>query len=178
MSSLFLIISIILPGICTFVWKRQMIQGGSSIWTDVKQYKMKRKRRQRQRLRDILNDDLLRKQMKKDFLSSKKEGCTTSEQCDAKIQELQNLASQSVTPDDIHVSLGDVLEQIMWRIWIGFGVWLVLLIWCWSYLFYIHIAILLLWIALHEIDNRINFRIISTTPRMTDDSNDDMIHVI
>ena len=176
-----LLIITLLPGIGTFVWKRQMIHGGSSIWTDVKQHKMKRKRRQRQRLRDILNDDLLRKQMKNDFLKSSKGGdggCNTPEHCDAKIQELQNLASQQVTPDDIDVSQGDVLEQVMSRIWISFGILLVLLICFWSNLFYVHVAIVLLWIALHEIDNRINFPTTRTTTRMDKDPNDEMIHVL
>jgi ABC-type multidrug transport system fused ATPase/permease subunit len=164
--------------VASFVWKRQMIKGGSAIAKLVKTQALKRKQRKRRRLGDILKDDLVRNQMIRQFQRK-----MTTQECEQRIQELKEIAAQEVTSDDVHISIDNILEAAMMRIWLAFGAWLLLLFFGWDSMFYAHIGICLAWIGIHELDNRVNFgkfelmSCCGTKPAFDDDDDEALIQV-
>lgn len=139
--------------VVSLFWKRRMMQGGSSIAKRVKKEALQRKRRKRKRLADFLRDDLLRRKMMQDFQAK-----MTEEQCEERIEELEILAAQEVTADDVRVSTDDILDGVMGRIWLGLIAWLGV-----GYLLcgeeateFMYIVVFLLWVVIQTIDNSAN----------------------
>ena len=142
----------VLPTV-SLLWKRQMLKGGSWVAKTVKEDALKAKKQKRRRLGDFLRDDLLRNQMVKRFLKD-----MTQEQCDQHMKELDLMASQEVTPDDVRVATGDILDNVMWRIWLGLCAWLFL-----GYMVcgeteteYLYIVVFFLWMIIHMVDNKMH----------------------
>lgn len=99
------------------IWKEKTTQSGGSSWLakKVKNDALKKKQRRRKRLRDFLSDDMLRRQMIKEF--EEKMGVA---ECAEHMKELEIEASREVTKDDIHVSAHSVMKEAMTRIWCVF----------------------------------------------------------
>jgi hypothetical protein len=96
--------------IVSVLWKRQVrYRGGSSpLAMAMKQHELTRKRLRRRRLRDFLADDMLRKQMIREF-----EASLGQEEADRKIEHLRDMASREITMDDVYVSANEVMGAAM-----------------------------------------------------------------
>lgn len=148
------IVMVMVPALSTFVWKRRMIRGGSWITKLVKNQAIARNQRRRRRLGDFLKDDLLRTQMKNQFLR----GGMSTEKCDQHLLDLERLAAEPVTSDDVRITTDTILGEVMWRIWLGLLVWYAIAciirggegiaVW--------YIAGFLFWVAMHMMDNKYN----------------------
>jgi hypothetical protein len=92
------------------IWKRHVrYRGGSSrLAMSMKQQELTRKRLRRRRLRDFLADDLLRKQMMREF-----EDSLGKEEAERRIEHLKDTASHEITMDDVYVSANEVLGAAM-----------------------------------------------------------------
>ena len=104
-----------------------MTRGGGTSWLarNMKTQALREKRRRRKRLRDFLDDELLRHEMIKEF--DEKMG---KEECARHLEELQTTASREVTPDDVHVSSNEVEGAAMRWIVLICAVFAVLMLVC------------------------------------------------
>lgn len=94
----------------SLAWKRRQVFSGGKSWLakNMKNTELNKKKRHRRRLRDFLEDELLRGQMIKEF-----EENMGKEECARHMEELQQIASRDVTKDDVHVSTNEVLGAAM-----------------------------------------------------------------
>jgi hypothetical protein len=94
----------------SIAWKRRQVFSGGKSWLakNMKSKELHKKKRHRRRLRDFLEDELLRGQMIKEF--DEKMG---KEECARHMEELQQIASRDVTKDDVQVSTNEVLGAAM-----------------------------------------------------------------
>lgn len=149
------IVMITVPALSAFVWKRRMIRGGSWITKLVKNQAIARTQQRRRRLGDFLKDDLLRTQMKNQFLR----GRMSTEKCDQHLLDLERLAAEPVTSDDVRITTDTILGEVMWQIWLVLMVWYAIacMIWGGAVIAVWYIAGFLFWVAMHTMDNKYHF---------------------
>lgn len=135
----------------SIVWKRRESRSGGKSWlaTNMKNKALGKKQRRRKRLRDFLQDDVLRAQMIKEFDEN-----MGKEECARHMEELHQIASREITLDDVHVSTNEVLGAAMRWICLIFTVVagaVVLVFQDWNVLLDFLAAL-----GLHVVDNKLN----------------------
>mmetsp|Transcript_2649 Transcript_2649/g.3917 ORF Transcript_2649/g.3917 Transcript_2649/m.3917 type:complete len:261 (+) Transcript_2649:137-919(+) len=103
-------------------WKTKMTSPGGPLAKQLKQDAKKKKQRRRKRLKDFLNDDMLRRQMVKDFEAN---GMGV-EECEEHMKELELEASRGEHDNDddddgdIQISSAQVKKEALRIIWVAF----------------------------------------------------------
>mmetsp|Transcript_31506 Transcript_31506/g.35829 ORF Transcript_31506/g.35829 Transcript_31506/m.35829 type:complete len:239 (-) Transcript_31506:180-896(-) len=136
----------------SIVWKRRMTvsSGTSYLGKKIKNKALAKKRRSRKRLNDFLTDDLLRREMVKEF--EEKMGV---EKCAEHMKELEFEASRDIAEDDAYVATQEVMKAAMLRIFIVFTVLIFLFFSSGNFSISIF-AQFSLALLLHTVDNHLN----------------------
>mmetsp|Transcript_25042 Transcript_25042/g.35046 ORF Transcript_25042/g.35046 Transcript_25042/m.35046 type:complete len:191 (-) Transcript_25042:1143-1715(-) len=104
--------------------KRRMARGGSELSKSLKEQALKRKQTNRRRLRDMVNDPLLSRQMERSLENSNKinntgqgGGGSPTVTVSERMEQIRQKASQPVTHDDVYISADDISSAAIIRTW-------------------------------------------------------------
>mmetsp|Transcript_18363 Transcript_18363/g.25900 ORF Transcript_18363/g.25900 Transcript_18363/m.25900 type:complete len:180 (+) Transcript_18363:124-663(+) len=114
---LHLVGAVLLLSCGTLYNKRRMARGGSNLSKRLKEQALKRKQSNRRRLRDMVNDPLLSKQMERGIsncINNTDTNITVAE----RMEEIRTRANQPVTHDDVNISAEDISSAAIIHTWL------------------------------------------------------------